>query len=201
MSIYPFCISHLLYFKLSFLERFWFAFINSVVSFFSFATYAMHWYASKMIEIYELISMHSYKNLNTFFYAMSSQLWIRILQGVYNKPFLCNFQHGKKKGEREKKLNGGTKAINWSSRTVRNQLQSSSSSHHRLIPFSSTCSYRGDLISSSTFSFHNFPSFHHPQQHSQVLQQSTNINSSTAPDFLGSVCHSCYYFSNPRICS
>ena len=62
MSIYPFCISHSLYFKLSFLERFWFAFINSVVSFFSFATYAMHWYASKMIEIYELISMHSYRN-------------------------------------------------------------------------------------------------------------------------------------------
>ena len=131
MSIYPFCISHLLYFKLSFLERFWFAFINSVVSFFSFATYAMHWYASKMIEIYELISMHSYRNLNTFFYAMSSQLWKRILQSVYNKPFLCNFQHGKKR-EREKKLNGGTKAINWSSRIVRNQLQSNSSSHHRL---------------------------------------------------------------------
>ena len=201
MSIYPFCISHLLYFKLSFLERFWFAFINSVVSFFSFATYAMHWYASKMIEIYELISMHSYRNLNTFFYAMSSQLYYgKEYYKVFTiSRFCATFSMEKK--EREKKLKGGTKAINWSSRTVRNQLQSNSSSHHRLIPCSSTCSYRMGLITSSSFSFHNFPSFRHPQQHSQVLQQSTNINSSTAPDFLGCVFHSCYYFSSPRICS
>ena len=68
------------------------------------------------------------------------------------------------------------KAINWSSRTVRNQLKFESSSIIRqFISLTEVKSGRQfnlflqtGLIISSTFSFYDFLSFHHPQQQIQL---------------------------------
>ena len=120
--------------------------------------------------------MHLNRNLNTVFYAVIAVLYGKEYFKVFTKISLFVTFSGEKRGEKFLAGHESDKLIESYSEqpTIEQQFESSSiigrfMSLARVNSGQFNLLLQMGLIISSTFSFYDFLSFHHPQQQIQVL--------------------------------